>query len=165
MNTTYDEIITLFCFKMKNDPDFFYYNNISNKEATELTKEICLQYLDEAIVILLLNCEPDIDFNNRDDKEFHFEMTLIEKRLLINLMYEAYLKEGFNRLKSFEQWYTTKELNTFSPANERTSFLKTYSYIQVHNYEMIRNYSSKDRKTGKLKTIDYSNGVFPSNYV
>ena len=166
MNTTYDEIITKFCFKMKNDPDFFYYNNVSNEEATELTTEVCMEYLDNGIATLLENGKPDVDFNDRDDKiGFNFELTKIEKNLLVNLMYGAYLGESMDRLKFFNQWYTSKELNTFSPANERNSFINMYNKIETNNYKRIKNYISRDRKTGKLKTLDYSNGLFPDNYI
>lgn len=164
-NTTYDDIINKFCFKMRNDPDFFYYKNVADEEATKLTKEVCMNYLDEAIAKLLLNGKPDVDFNDRNNIGFNFELTLIEKELLINLMYEFYLKEGINKIKFFSQWYTSKELNTFSPANERNSFIKTYDNIVQKNLSMIKNYISRDRKTGQLKELNYSDGLFPEDYL
>lgn len=162
--TTYDELINLFSMKMIKNPDFFYYRNISDEEATQLTKEKCLNYLNGSLAILLQNCSPDVDFNEKDDmlQQFNFTLTNIEKELLLHLMFEIYLEEDLSRLKAYEKWFSTKELNTFSPASERNSFISMYDNISDRNIARIKNYMSRDRQTGKLKGLNYSDDLFSS---
>jgi len=47
------------------------------------------------------------------------------------------------------------DLNVFSPANERATFISMYDQVRSESIRMLDDYASHDRVTGKLKTIDY----------
>ena len=59
-------------------------------------------------------------------------------------------------LKAFKIRMTPSDLNQFSPANERASFENMLARIKAENRNDISRYISTDRKTGKRKTINYS---------
>lgn len=158
MSTSFDTIFTAFFDKIEKDSEFFNYYNLTNSEALALAIERAESYLKESIVKLTLKCTPDIDFTNYDldAKVINEDLTIVEIDLLANLMFEMYLAKDIAKLKSFVFQLSPKDLNVFSPADERRSFVKMFNEVEDTNLKLIADYASIDRLTGKKKTINYS---------
>ena len=76
--------------------------------------------------------------------------------LLANLMYEGYLKRDVSKLRAFQHQYTPSDLQVFSPANDRKTFMAMYNTVVEENKVKLDRYMRKDRRTGQQKTIDYT---------
>ncbi len=156
--TSFDNVMSRLLRKIEKDKDFFSYYNVSVSEVQSLVMEQAKGYLYDAIDLLVSKCEPDVDFYNYDDEleMFRFELTQREIGLLASLMYEVYFERDEALLKAFKIRMTPSDLNQFSPANERASFENMLARIKVENRNDISRYISTDRRTGKRKTINYS---------
>lgn len=156
--TSFDNVMSRLLRKIEKDKDFFSYYNVSVSEVQSLVMEQAKGYLYDAIDLLVSKCEPDVDFYNYDDEleMFRFELTQREIGLLASLMYEVYFERDEALLKVFKIRMTPSDLNQFSPANERASFENMLARIKVENRNDISRYISTDRRTGKRKTINYS---------
>ncbi len=156
--TSFDKVMSRLLRKIEKDKDFFSYYNVSVSEVQSLVMEQAKGYLYDAIDLLVSKCEPDVDFYNYDDEleMFRFELTQREIGLLASLMYEVYFERDETLLKAFKIRMTPSDLNQFSPANERASFENMLARIKTENRNDISRYISTDRKTGKRKTINYS---------
>lgn len=156
--TSFDKVMSRLLRKIEKDKDFFSYYNVSVSEVQSLVMEQAKGYLYDAIDLLVSKCEPDVDFYNYDDEleMFRFELTQREIGLLASLMYEVYFERDEALLKAFKIRMTPSDLNQFSPANERASFENMLARIKIENRNDISRYISTDRKTGKRKTINYS---------
>ena len=156
--TSFEKVTSRLLRKIEKDKDFFSYYNVSVSEVQSLVMEQATGYLYDAIDLLVSKCEPDVDFYNYDDElqMFRFELTQREIGLLSSLMYEVYFERDEALLKAFKIRMTPSDLNQFSPANERASFENMLARIKTENRNDISRYISTDRKTGKRKTINYS---------
>lgn len=156
--TSFEKVISRLLRKIEKDKDFFSYYNVSVSEVQSIVMEQATGYLYDAIDLLVSKCEPDVDFYNYDEEleMFRFELTQREIGLLASLMYEVYFERDEALLKAFKIRMTPSDLNQFSPANERASFENMLVRIKAENRNDISRYISTDRKTGKRKTINYS---------
>lgn len=159
MSTPFSKVYSKFLDKVEKDTEFFNYYNLSKEESMDIAIERSKAFLEEAVADLTFKCTPDIDFNDYDDiiDEFKEDLTRNEINLLANLMFEKYVSRDVALLKTFMLNFTPTDIQVFSPANERKSFMSMYSQLQADNNIMIDNYISKDRLTGKKKGIQYSN--------
>lgn len=151
----FQDFYTLFFDRIERDREFFMYNDIPYDKVDEITKERAKSYLTSALSYLFLKCSSDIDFMNYDFKrEVHNEnLTNSEIDLIVSVMFEKYLERDISILKAQSNRFTTKDLNVFSPANERKTFMDMFKQIQDDNIKKIKDYEAIDRITGKLKSI------------
>lgn len=151
----FQDFYTLFFDRIERDREFFMYNDIPYDKVDEITKERAKSYLTSALSYLFLKCSSDIDFMNYDFKrEVHNEnLTKSEIDLIVSVMFEKYLERDISILKAQSNRFTTKDLNVFSPANERKTFMDMFKQIQDDNIKKIKDYEAIDRITGKLKSI------------
>ena len=70
-------------------------------------------------------------------------------------MREVYFDRDLCLLKAFKIAMTPTDLNQFSPASERKTFMDMLNEIKTENMRKISQYSSVDRITGQKKSIDY----------
>jgi Asp-tRNA(Asn)/Glu-tRNA(Gln) amidotransferase B subunit len=156
--TTWEEIYQRFFNLIVQDKDFFQYNNIEEFEALEIAKSRAKNYLIDSIAQLTLSCTPQINFYdfNLTTEIFNFNCTNNEMYLLASLMKEHYFNEDLAKLKVWKVHFKTKELDTFSPANERKTFTDMCKDIIKENKKLIKDYMSRDRETGKLKMVGRS---------
>lgn len=156
--TPYQTFYDLFLNKIMEDADFFQYNNVPVQEAQQLGMAKCKIYVIEAFEELLSNCNPDVDFTNRNDEleQLNIDTTIGENELISYLMYEKYFEKDMTKLKKLQQYYTSNELNYFSPANERRTFMDMFAYLQNENRNRIKRYEARDRITGQYKGLSYS---------
>lgn len=156
--TSFDEVIDRMLKKIEKDKDFFSYYNLSVTEAQSLITDQAIGYLCDAIDILASKCEPDVDFYDYDIETMHFnfELTPREIGLIASLMYEVYFERDEALLKAFKIRMTPSDLNQFSPASERKTFMDMLNAIKAENINKIAKYVSTDRITGKRRSIDHS---------
>lgn len=154
----FETFYTLFFDKVERDRDFFMYNDVKPEDVEEVIRERAKSYLLSALAYLFLKCTSNINFMNYDaQNNVHNEdLTQTEIDLIVDIMFEKYLERDISMLKSQSNRFTTKDLNTFSPANERRTFMDMYRDVQADNMQRIKDYEATDRLTGKLKTTDYS---------
>ena len=158
----FEKIYEAFFDKIEKDKDFFSYNNVEVNDALLIAKTRSKRYLQEALSTLSLKCTPDkngTNFIDFDDKAevLNYDISYIELDIIASIMYEKYLFREFSKLKAQANRFTTKDLNVFSPANERNSFLEMYKQIHRENEVLIDNYKSINHTTGNTLMIDYSN--------
>lgn len=157
-NTTLQEVIDIFFRMVEEDRGFFNYFNLSEAEAIDLATDRATAFLREAAARLSLEVSNGINFLDWDlsKGEWNFVLTDVEKYLLAALSFEVYLSRNVARLKAFELNFVPTDLNVFSPANDRTSFMNMYESVKQANLSMIDNYKSKDRTTNDKLSIDYA---------
>ncbi len=158
----FDTLYEAFFDKIEKDKDFFSYNNVPIEYALDVAKMRSDRYLKEALATISLKCTPDkcgknfIDFDD-ENKVLNYDLSYIETDMIASVMYEKYLFREFSKLKAQANRFTTKDLNVFSPANERNSFTAMYQMIKYNNEVMIDDYNSIDHSTGNTLTLDYDN--------
>ncbi len=113
--------------------------------------------MDEAINRLIIEANPSVDFTDRTDKQFNFDLTGSELAIIPSLMYEQYLFRDFSYLKTLNVNYTPTEMRVFDPSNARSTFLNIYNTVCKANEKYIDIYKNSDRVTGALKSINFAN--------
>ncbi|MDR6779347.1 MULTISPECIES: hypothetical protein [Paenibacillus] len=160
MATPFSSLQTAFFNKIEKDLDFFTYNNVTEEEAMEIALSRSREYLKESLAKLKISCSSDISFDYDDNENLLVDdLTPTEIDLVANIMREKYYEKDMSLLKAFQVRFSTKDLQVFSPANERKTFMDMYYGIIEENNKMISQYASRDRMTGKLKSIDFSKYV------
>ena len=156
MSTSFEDVYESFFDKLENDIDFFNYFNVPEAQALDLAKSRSKSYIKESITKIMLTITPDVDFTDCDyDSEiFNFDLTDIEIDLIASIMLEMYLKKDVGKLKAMQTMYPS-DINVFSKANERKSFLEMYKEIKNENTKLLEDYSSKNRLTNIKKAINY----------
>jgi hypothetical protein len=153
LSTPYDVVYEKFLKRLKNDSQFLNYKNITEEEIEDLVNDHLHSLLERAVDRLYNYGLPDVDLYDRDDEKFNKDLVPQEISLLADLMYLSYLEEDKNKLKAFEITFNSKELNVFSPANNRNSFLNMIKDIELQVVNNIANYYSRDRLTWQPKSI------------
>jgi len=156
MATLFSTINDLFYKRVLKDPDFFQYTNVLESEVLELMETSAYDYMIESISTIKLYSEPTVDFDDYNDVQFNFDMTKTELQIIVNLMFEKFLSRDRAKLKIYNKYFTTQEVNLFSPAAERDSFIKMLNSLEEKNKAEIKSYNSRDRLTGNIKSY---NGV------
>lgn len=158
MSTAWSSVYEVFFHKIEKDSDFFSYNNVEPDEAVKIAKQRAKGYLQEAVSKLTMYGTPDIDFAdyNTELEVFNVDLTSNEIDLLANIMREKYFEKDQSKLKAFQIRFSPKDLDAFSPANERKTFMDMFGEITKENNRLIAQYCSRDRITGKLKQINYA---------
>ena len=157
-NTTFAEVNDIFFRKVEEDRNFYQYFNLSEAEAMNLATDRATAFLREAAARLNLEVSNGINFLDWDltKGEWNFVLTDTEKYLIACLQFEVYLARNVARLRAFTVNFTPTDLNVFSPANDRTSFMNMYNAVKQENASLIDNYKSKYRLTNSKLEIDYA---------
>lgn len=158
MPTPYSVPIEIFLKKIEKDIDFFNYYEKTNEEVLALIQQRSLAYLNEAVDRISFECNPSVDFSDRDDnlKQFNFNFTANERVLVSSLMFESHLSRDIAYLKLQSVNYTPSELRVFDPSNARSTFLEMYKIVHEENKVLLEEYRSRNRITGEFVGIDYS---------
>ena len=113
--------------------------------------------MDEAVNRLIIEANPSVDFTDRTNEQFNFDLTGSELAIIPSLMYERYLFRDFAYLKTLNVNYTPTEMRVFDPSNARSTFLNIYNTVCAINEKYIDIYKNSDRNTGALKSINFAN--------
>lgn len=158
MATPYSKIIKPFLSLVEKEREFFKYFGLTDSQAMELAEQRSLSYMDEAIAHFALMCELEFDIFDKNDLEKTFNSDITEGEILIiaSLMYERHLRRDFSKLKLMNRDYTSAELKVFDPTGARESFMRMYTQVCAENEVLLDAYRSKDRDTGRFKSVPYS---------
>lgn len=162
MRTAYEEIYELFFDRVINDKKFFLPNVVSEEEAQEIAYKRAKSLLLESIVIVMTfgDRDCDVDFvGNRDDEmeEFTFELTLVEKQLIADIMLQRYLEKDITkRLNSLGTVFEDSDFKVYAPSNDVKSFNASLKELRELNERSINNYKKRDRSSYKVKTFNYN---------
>ena len=165
METKYEEIYALFLNRIIND-DTFFNKNVSVDESKTMSEKHMKSLLSQSVYKIVkctnLDCEVDL-ITNMDDANntFIIELTLLEKQLIADLMFESYVDE--QTIKMFKALsklgFSDSEIKRWSPAESLTSFRKSFELLQGKNEQSIYNYKKRGRSDYKVKKFNYSSIV------
>lgn len=162
MATAWTDINSVFFDLIEEDPGFFNYYNATDEESYILAEQRANSMLRDAANRVAMECDSGTTFTDyyKDEEtgEMYFtaDLNASEIYLLANLQYEAYLRRDVAKLRAFQHQYTPSDLQVFSPANDRKTFMEMYKQIQEENKDRLDRYKSRDRLTGEVRGIDYS---------
>ena len=164
MSTPCESVYDVFFDLIEEDRDFFNYYEATDEESYMLALQRAKALLRDAAIRMQMECDAEIDFTDtytesegRKQKEFFTaDLTPFEIDLLANLMYEGYLKRDVSKLRAFQHQYTPSDLQVFSPANDRKTFMAMYNTVVEENKVKLDRYARRDRTTGKQRSIDYT---------
>lgn len=153
VKTPYQDILTRFIKKIKQDVKFFMYNGLSEQEVENIVIERSLEFLDSACDEL----EPQLDqliLSNRNDSLecFDDELTRIEIDTISDMMKVIYMREPLIKLKEFQK-HLGNDIKAWSPSNERKTYLELLTEIENKIQIKIDKCNSIDRTTGKQRSL------------
>lgn len=166
--TLFSEVIQEFYHYIENDVDFFNYFELDEDECMEVAGQRAMVLLKEAASYITRklivenvfsktsNNDSDINGNDNNDAEsMYFEETLTngEINLLVKTMFLIYLQRDLTRLRTFHGVMTSSDLNMYSPANERKTFVEMVNQYENGLNIEISEYQMKDRNTGSYIQI------------
>lgn len=157
--TSFEYIYKRFYNRIEKDEKFFNYYNISIHEAVSIAEQRAKNYLVESLDELSSVGELQVDFSDYDEEIeiIRFKLYPKEVKIIVEMMFLAYMKRDEVLLHAMEINFTPSDLNVPSPANERTSYRNFIKDLANSIDFKIDDYKNRDRKTNKLKqTIDYS---------
>lgn len=159
MRTPYEEIYRRFERKVKKNKSYFFYRitdiNLTDEEKENKIIEIIndrnLGLMEDAIDYIQSKIvrNQNVDLYDKDDEnaEFNFELKPIEIRLIADRMVICLWEEEAVELMQ-KQKYLGNDINVFSPANERKTFLDFLTTIQDKFDKDLNTYNLFDRNTG-----------------
>ena len=158
MGTSFNIPIEAFLGRVEADRSFFNYLQLSDDKAVVIARQRALSYLFEACSVIMIECMPEVDFNDYDIRTNQFNFTLLDKEvfLLSSIMYEMYLDRDIAKLKTLNVNYTSTDLRVFDPSNARKTFLAMYEFVSGKNNILKTNYSESERDSGSYIGINFS---------
>lgn len=158
MATPFSEIDGIFLKKVERDRRFVEYFNLSDIENIELVIKQCDGFREEAVIYFLINTEvsPALMECDYDKREFTEDLTVSEKGILANLMFQFYYERNLAKLRGYENDFTPTDLKTFSIAEKIRATNEVVSSVREANDALINSYSVKDRLTNQRIGVDYA---------
>ena len=153
IKTPYQNVMEKFIKKIKQDVKFFMYNGLNEQEIEKIVIERSLEFLDSACDEL----EPQLDqitLSNRNDSLecFDDELTRIEIDTISDMMKIIYMREPILKLNKL-QTYIGTDIKTWSPPDERRTYLGLLNDIENKMQVKIDRCNSIDRTTGKQRSL------------
>lgn len=133
MNTTLEEIITLYLAKIEN----FDYLEYSEEELLE---ELSPMLLSATSKLFSLNLKIDFDM-----EEFNRELEPIEQNLVALGLVEEFLTQKVNSIRVLKNHLTTKDFNLYSSANMLKQLRATLDSVSKEKYYLETRYEYKKR--------------------
>lgn len=156
MATPLETVRQAFYDRIESDDTFFqYFGQWSDDEIQAIADERADTYIKEAITLLKRKCEPDIGFLMGGDA-FADDLTDEEVHLIGgDLAFQVYIGRDVAKMKTRINTFTSSDLKALhSPANERNSYMAMYDALCAENLAKIMDYASRDRLTGKFKSVN-----------
>lgn len=153
IKTPYQNVMEKFIKKIKQDVKFFMYNGLNEQEIEKIVIERSLEFLDSACDEL----EPQLDqitLSNRNDSLecFDDELTRTEIDTISDMMKIIYMREPILKLNKL-QTYIGTDIKTWSPPDERRTYLGLLNDIENKMQVKIDRCNSIDRTTGKQRSL------------
>lgn len=153
--TAFEDVINAFYHYIENDVDFFNYFDIDEDECMEVAGQRAEVLLIEATSYLSRKMVFESVFSKyeADSKEFDETLNLAEINLLVKAMFLMYLQRDLTMLRTFHGVMTSSDLNMYSPANERKTFVDMVQKYELDLQVEITEYQMRDRNTGTFVQI------------
>ena len=153
IKTPYQNVMEKFIKRIKQDVKFFMYNGLNEQEIEQIVIERSLEFLDSACDEL----EPQLDqitLSDRNDSLecFDDELTRIEIDTISDMMKIIYMREPILKLNKL-QTYIGTDIKTWSPPDERRTYLGLLNDIENKMQVKIDRCNSIDRTTGKQRSL------------
>jgi len=169
--TAFSDVINAFYHYIEKDVDFFDYFELDEDECMEVAGQRAGVLLEEAISYLCRKLIIESVFSNtelvhsekwedgQDDEDsdaymaFTETLTNTEINLLVKAMFLMYLQRDLTVLRTFHGVMTSSDLNMYSPANERKTFVAMVQQYEDNLNVEISEYQMVDRLTGGFVQI------------
>ena len=169
--TAFSDVINAFYHYIEKDVDFFQYFELDEEECMEVAGQRAGVLLEEAISYLcrkliienvfshteLVHSEDWEDGQGEEDSDaymaFAETLTNTEVNLLVKAMFLMYLQRDLTVLRTFHGVMTSSDLNMYSPANERKTFVAMVQQYEDNLKVEISEYQMVDRTTGGFVQI------------
>lgn len=160
--TAFSEVINAFYHYIENDVDFFNYFELDEDECMEVAGQRAGVLLEEATSYLCRKLIVENVFSNIEQVEsqdgsmymaFTETLTSTEINLLVKAMFLTYLQRDLTMLRTFHGVMTSSDLNMYSPANERKTFVAMVQQYEDNLKVEISEYQMFDRETGGFVQI------------
>ena len=151
--TAYEDVFDAFYHYIENDVDFFNYFELDDDESMEVAGQRASVLLEEATSYLSRKIAIDNVFTKKDGMYFTETLTSSEINLLVKAMFFCYLQRDLTTLRTFKGVMTSSDLNMYSPANERKTFVNMLQQYEEALKIEISEYAIMDRETGTFKQI------------
>ena len=169
--TAFSDVINAFYHYIEKDVDFFQYFELDEEECMEVAGQRAGVLLEEAISYLcrkliienvfshteLVHSEDWEDGQGEEDSDaymaFTETLTNTEINLLVKAMFLMYLQRDLTVLRTFHGVMTSSDLNMYSPANERKTFVAMVQQYEDNLKIEISEYQMVDRATGGFVQI------------
>lgn len=148
--TAFEDVINAFYHYIEEDVDFFDYFDLDEEECMEVAGQRAEVLLSEATSYLSRKLIVESVFSTIDTQtqEFTDTLTNAEINLLVKAMFLMYLQRDLTKLRTFHGVMTSSDLNMYSPANERKTFVEMTKNYEADLKVEISEYQMKDRTTG-----------------
>lgn len=153
--TAFEDVINAFYHYIENDVDFFNYFELDEDECMEVAGQRAEVLLIEATSYLSRKMvfENVFSMYDADSKEFDEALSFSEINLLVKTMFLMYLQRDLTMLRTFHGVMTSSDLNMYSPANERKTFVEMVQKYEADLQVEISEYLMRDRNTGTFVQI------------
>jgi hypothetical protein len=161
--TLFTDVISSFYHYIENDVDFFNYFELDEDECMEVAGQRAEVLLTEAASYISRKLIVESVFSNTikivpdgDTEEvMAFAETLnnMEINLLVKAMFLTYLQRDLTMLRTFHGVMTSSDLNMYSPANERKTFVAMVQQYEDNLKIEISEYQMYDRTSGSFVQI------------
>lgn len=169
--TAFSDVINAFYHYIEKDVDFFQYFELDEDECMEVAGQRAGVLLEEAISYLCRKLiienvfshtemvQPEESEDDQEDEDntgymaFTETLTNTEINLLVKAMFLMYLQRDLTVLRTFHGVMTSSDLNMYSPANERKTFVAMVQQYEDNLKVEISEYQMFDRNTGGFVQI------------
>ena len=151
--TAFSDIIQAFYHYIEQDVDFFSYFELDEEESMEVAGQRAEVLLKEATSYLCNILVVENVFSTVEDDAFAEKLTSVEVNLLVKAMFLCYLNRDLTTLRTFHGVMTSSDLNMYSPANERKTFVDMVEKFEDELRIEISEYQMRDRVTGQFVQI------------
>lgn len=151
--TSFSDIIQAFYHYIEQDVDFFSYFELDEDESMEVAGQRAEVLLKEATSYLCNILVVENVYSTTDGDAFTEMLTNVEINLLVKAMFLCYLNRDLTTLRTFHGVMTSSDLNMYSPANERKTFVDMVEKYEDELRIEISEYQMRDRVTGQFIQI------------
>lgn len=163
--TAFNDVVQAFYHYIENDVDFFEYFELDEEQSMAVAKQRAMVLLGEAISyikrkLIIENVFSKVEEVVEDGEgevitymAFTETLTDVEINLLVKAMFLMYLNRDITVLRTFHGVMTSSDLNMYSPANERKTFMAMVQQYEENLKIEISEYSMLDRETGQYIQI------------
>ena len=151
--TAFSDVIQAFYHYIEQDVNFFNYFELSEQESMEVAGQRAEVLLKEATSYLCNILVVENVYSTADGDAFTETLTNVEINLLVKAMFLCYLNRDLTMLRTFHGVMTSSDLNMYSPANERKTFVDMVEKYEDELRIEISEYQMRDRTTGQFIQI------------